>query len=99
MFRSIRAILIIVVVAALGLFLLRQLDLIPSWKQVFSSAPLEIDETPVLVKEIREMASLITVTGYDEVVVDSVHTDPQQIALRTLTGGVVSNPFAPMFDR
>ncbi|WP_336515631.1 DUF4230 domain-containing protein [Pollutibacter soli] len=99
MFRSIKAILIIIVVAAAGLFLLRKLDFIPSWNQVFSAAPLEIDETPVLIKEVRELASLITVTGYDEVVVDSVHADPNQIALRTLTGGLAANPFAPMFDR
>lgn len=99
MFRSIKTILIIIIVAAIGLFILRKLDLIPSWTQVFSAAPLEIDETPVLVKEIREMASLITVTGYDEVVVDSVYADPRQIAIRSVTGGLAANPFSPLFDR
>lgn len=99
MFRSIKTILIIIIIAAASLFILRKLDLIPSWKQVFSAAPLEIDETPVLVKEIREMASLITVTGYDEVVADSVHADPRQIAIRSATGGLAANPFSPLFDR
>ncbi len=43
-----------------------------------------IDQTPVMVKEIREMAQLITVTAYDEVVADSIRLGMTDLVIRNL---------------
>ncbi len=44
---------------------------IPSLRDLFTSKPVVIDQTPILIKEIKSIAQLVTVTAYDEVVVDS----------------------------
>lgn len=43
-----------------------------SIRDLFAAKPVVIDDTPVLVKEINELAQLCTITSYDEVVVDSI---------------------------
>jgi Protein of unknown function (DUF4230) len=48
-----------------------KLDILPSLKNLFRSKPVVIDSTPVLVKEMRNIAQLMTMSSYDEVVVDS----------------------------
>ena len=47
------------------------MDWLPSWN-IFSSKPVTIDDTPILIKDIRSLGQVITATFYDEVVVDSV---------------------------
>ncbi len=44
---------------------------LPSFKNIFRSQPVTIENTPVLIKEINEMAQLCTITVFDEVVADS----------------------------
>lgn len=55
-----------------AIWIFQKLDIIPSAKDFFSSKPVVIDQTPIIIKEVRSIAQLITVTSYDEVVVDSV---------------------------
>ncbi len=98
MLRSFKSVIILALLLAAIIFLFRKMDLIPSWKQLFGSAPLAIDQTPVLIKEINELASLITVTGYDEVVVDSISADPAQVAIKAITG-LPLNPFSPLYRK
>jgi len=43
----------------------------PSMKNIFSSKPIVIDETPILIKEIKSIGQLITYTSFDEVVADT----------------------------
>lgn len=45
--------------------------LVPSMKNVFASKPVVIDQTPILIKEIRAIGQLITYTSFDEVVADT----------------------------
>ena len=54
------------------------MDWLPSW-DIFSSKAVTIDDTPILIKDIRSLGQVITATYYDEVVVDSVikHQFPQ----------------------
>ena len=61
-----------------GILVLKKMDWLPSW-DIFSSKPVTIDDTPILVKDIRSLGQVITATYYDEVVVDSVikHHFPQ----------------------
>lgn len=54
-----------------GIWLFQKMNLLPSWKDIFSSKPVIIDETPILIKEIKSLGEIITATLYDEVVVDS----------------------------
>ena len=42
---------------------------------MFSSRPILIDNTPILVKEINNLSQLITITSYNEVVIDSIKKD------------------------
>jgi hypothetical protein len=45
---------------------------LPSLKNIFKARPVVIENTPILIKEIHELAQLCTVTAFDEVVADSV---------------------------
>jgi Protein of unknown function (DUF4230) len=64
--------------------LLQKIKLIPGFSDIFKPRPVLIDNTPVLIKEIRELTQLITVTSYDEVVVDSIKESTD--ILHALTG-------------
>jgi Protein of unknown function (DUF4230) len=64
--------------------LLQRIKLIPGFSDIFKPRPVLIDNTPVLIKEIRELTQLITVTSYDEVVVDSIKESTD--ILHALTG-------------
>jgi hypothetical protein len=70
----------------LAWFILGRLDILPGIDDLFTKKQLKIDETPILVKEIRGLAEMATVTSFDEVVVDSVFADPAGILLRSITG-------------
>ncbi len=55
-------------------FILVRLDVLPSLQNIFSSKPITIDNTPVFIKEVKNIAQLMTVMSYDEVVIDSSKT-------------------------
>ena len=69
---------IVIILLLLGVLVLKKLNWLPSWN-IFSSKEVTIDETPILIKEIRSLGEIITATFYDEVVVDSTikHYFPQ----------------------
>lgn len=67
-------ILLAVIVIAVLLLWLTSKQWFPSIKDIFKSQPVVIDNTPILIKEINELAQLCTVTAYDEVVADSVES-------------------------
>ncbi len=60
------------------ILIMKKMDWLPSWN-IFSSKAVTIDNTPILIKEIRSLGQIITATFYDEVVVDSTvsHSFPQ----------------------
>jgi hypothetical protein len=84
MFRTARTILISVLVVVSAVFLLRKTNLLPSFSDIFSAKPVTIDQTPVIVKDIREMAQLVTLSAYDEVVADSVRIGPADMLVHAL---------------
>lgn len=45
---------------------------LPSLSNIFKAQPVVIDDTPILIKEINELAQLCTITTYNEVIADSV---------------------------
>ena len=61
-----------VVVITIFFWLLNKLSKIPSIRSLFTAEKVVIDRTPILIKNIKTIAQLVTVTAYDEVVVDSL---------------------------
>ncbi len=90
--------LVIAAVILIIIFLLQKIIWLPSFNKIFKSRPVVIDNTPVLIKEINELAQLVTITAYDEVVVDSVKFNANELAVRTITG-ISLNPLQPPFER
>lgn len=62
---------IIIVIILAVIFLFQKINLFPSFKDIFKSQPLVIEETPIILKEINTLAQLITVTFTDEIVMDT----------------------------
>jgi Protein of unknown function (DUF4230) len=60
-------------------FTLRQLDIIPDIKSWFTKKEIKIDETPLIILRIRELAEMTTVTAMDEVVVTKFRQDDDNI--------------------
>jgi len=71
MTRTIKKYLVIIAVLLVIIFLFQKLNWLPSFGNFFKSKPLTIDNTPILIKEINNLAQLITITSFDEVVMDS----------------------------
>lgn len=63
--------LLIAAVILLIIFLFQRINWLPSFKDIFSSKPVLIEETPIIITEINTLAQLITVTFTDEVVMDT----------------------------
>lgn len=74
-----------------GFWMLRKFKAVPSFTDMFASKPVVIDETPILIKEIKSIAQLITVTYYDEVVADSIVAGPVAKTINTI------NKLLPIF--
>ena len=60
-----------IILLLLAILILKKMNWLPSW-DIFSSKPVTIDDTPILIKDIRSLGQVITATYYDEVVVDSL---------------------------
>lgn len=76
--------IIMIIAAILFVLLLQKTKMLPDLGNIFKPKPVLIENTPILIKEIRELTQLITITSYDEVVVDSVKTSTD--ILKAITG-------------
>lgn len=74
--RKARSISITIIIIVAACWLLVRSGVLPSWRNVFGTKPVLIDETPILIKEIKSLGQLITYTSYDEVVADSAIVTP-----------------------
>jgi Protein of unknown function (DUF4230) len=70
--KTIRKIGITIIVVIVAYLLLLQLNLIPSFGNWFKSKPLLIENTPVIVENIKELKELTTIVSFDEAVVSKV---------------------------
>ena len=52
-------------------WVLGKLDIVPSLGNIFSPKEVIIDQSPVLIQQIRPLAQLVTITTYTEVAADS----------------------------
>ena len=55
-----------------GWWLLSKLNLLPSLGDLLAPKAVQIDETATIVKDIQPLAQLVTLSAYNEIVVDSV---------------------------
>lgn len=63
---------LVIIAAVLAIiFLLQKIHWFPSFSDLFKNKPVLIAETPVLIKEIKNLSLLTTISMYDEVVMDS----------------------------
>ncbi|HEV7333683.1 MAG TPA: DUF4230 domain-containing protein [Flavisolibacter sp.] len=87
--RWIRNILVILLLAIVAWWLLGKMDILPSLGDIFKPKEVVIDQTPVVIRQIKPLAQLATITAYTEVTADS--------SVRTTVGERlrdVINPFS-----
>lgn len=74
---------VLLALAATAWFLMSRAGWLPGLRDLFSPRSVKIDETPVLVSEVRQLAEWTTVVSYDEVVEDTMRTgaDPNPLAV------------------
>jgi hypothetical protein len=89
--------ILVILAFVLAIFLLQKVKILPGFGDIFKPRQVLIENTPILIKEIREMAEMITITSYDEVIVDSVRAS--SIDLVKAITGMPFNPLPPSFDR
>lgn len=76
MSRRITQIILVAGALVLVYFLLVNIKVLPSFRNIFRPSVVLIDDTPVLIREIKSISELVTVTAYDEVVVSAVKPSP-----------------------
>jgi hypothetical protein len=94
----VRKILLFVAIAFIGIWLLQKINMLPTLREIFSPKPVIIDETPILIKDIRSIGQLITATLYDEVVVDSIEITKGSRFVRSFNA-IVPFPILPSADK
>lgn len=60
-----------VVIVIIGWYLLSKFNLLPSFSGLFKSADVTIENTPLLIKEMNSISELMTISAYDELVIDT----------------------------
>lgn len=81
MLRILRNIFFIALLFAAAGWLLRRTGAIPEWRNPFAAKPVVIDNTPLLVQNIKSIAQLMTIEYFDEVVVDSTRSTVRMLPL------------------
>ncbi len=79
-------------VILLVIFLFQKINWLPSFKNIFQSKPVSIEETPIIIQQINTLAQLITVTYSDEVVMDTAKIRNGMPILLPMTIGTMLTP-------
>ena len=74
--RFLKNLILLLIVVVGGWWLLSKLNILPSARDLFATRPVQIDQTALIVKDIQPLAQLVTLSVYDEIVVDSVVSLP-----------------------
>lgn len=64
--------LLLILLLLVAVWYFHRIKWLPSFGDCFKSKPLEIENTTMVIKEINALAQLITITAYNEVVMDEV---------------------------
>lgn len=92
MSKFLKNVLFIAAFTLLIIFIFQKINILPSVKDIFSSKPVLIEETPVLIQEINALAQLMTVTYSDEIVMDTIKTGLGIPSLVPVIGGSMLSP-------
>ncbi len=68
-----------VIVLVLIYWVLSKFNLLPSFGSIFKPKPVVIDNTPILVEEIKKLSQLVTITVFDEIVIQQEKTDTKYL--------------------
>ena len=68
-----------VAVLVLAYWVLNRFNLLPSIGSIFKPKPVLIDNTPILVEEVKKLSQLVTITLFDEVVIQQEKTDTKYL--------------------
>ncbi len=79
--KRLKNILVLIVVIALSALLFFKIKSLPSVSDLFTPKKVTIENTPVVVKQVQALAQLVTVSMYEELVVDSSATDNSALPL------------------
>ena len=74
------------------LFILQKIKWLPSFQNIFKSQPIVIDQTPLVLKEIKTLATLITITYSDEIVMDTAKVGNRLPSLLPMNIGTLLVP-------
>ncbi|MEO6070637.1 MAG: DUF4230 domain-containing protein [Chitinophagaceae bacterium] len=69
--KSLRYIAVLLLIIMAGWWLLSRISSIPSFGTLFNEKETTIDNTAVIITNIKSLSQLITISAYDEIVVDS----------------------------
>lgn len=89
---SLKKILIVAASVLMIIFLFQKINWLPSFKNIFKSQPVVIEETPILVKEIHSLATLVSITYSDEIVMDTAKVGNGLPSLLPTTMGTLLTP-------
>ncbi len=91
MTKTITHIILTVIVTLLAVWAFLKIDHLPAFSDLFSPKKVTIENTPVVVKQIRALSQLVTVSMYEEIVVDSNAHEAKQLKLPLLPGITLYN--------
>jgi hypothetical protein len=66
-------------IIVIAYWLLSHFNILPSFSSIFTPKPVLIDNTPILVEEVKKIAQLVTITVFDEVVVQQEKTNTKYL--------------------
>jgi hypothetical protein len=66
-------------IIVIAYWLLSHFNILPSFSSIFKPKPVLIDDTPILVEEIKKISQLVTITLFDEVVVQQEKTNTKYL--------------------
>jgi hypothetical protein len=66
-------------IVIIAYWLLSHFNILPSFSSIFKPKPVLIDDTPILVEEIKKISQLVTITVFDEVVVQQEKTNTRYL--------------------
>jgi hypothetical protein len=87
-----RKTIVIFLLLAIAIWIWRKWDQIPSVSSWFAAKPVLIDETPLIISEIKSIAELHTARLYCEVITDSTVINTSQAIIQALQHTLITGP-------
>jgi hypothetical protein len=96
--KPVKNIIIILITALAFIYLFNKMNVLPKLNNLFSEKPVIVAETPILIEEIKSIAQLVTITSFDEVVVDSTVSRSSSAVINSINN-IVPVPIIPIVDK